>query len=96
MTSKDKKLKIALEYVFLLGRIEELKASKSWLGNSDYYRRRLTSLEDKVSRLEDKIESKDDVEEIKLTFHVSEELLKGDRTPDKVLQFLKREYLIEK
>lgn len=94
MTSKDKKLKLVLELVFLLGRIDELKNSKTYLSSSAYYRRRLTALEDKVETLRDKLEDKDDVDEIKLTFNLSEDLFKSCKEPADIIQYLKRENFV--
>ena len=94
MNNKEKKLKAIIELAIVESRIDELKRGRSYSSNSTYYRNRLNVLEDKKEKLQGTVEGEES-EEIKLVFHVPENLVKADRSPDKVLQYLKREYLME-
>jgi len=95
MTSKDKKLKAIIELVSVQSRIDELKRSKTYLSTSSYYRNRLTQLEDKEEKLQEVIDGKESVDEIKLVFHVPESVFKGKTKEEDFVQYLKREYLVE-
>ena len=97
MTNKERKLKAILELVSVQARIEELKRSKTYLSSSVYYRNRLTQLQEKEEKLQDIVDGKNETDEIKLTFHVPESLFKGVTTkdPGDIVQYLKREFLVE-
>ena len=97
MTKKDQQLKAIIELAIVEGRIEELKRSKTYLASTTYFRNRLTTLEDKAEKLRDVLEGKNDVQEIKLTFHVPESVFRGrnNEGPQDFVQYLKKEYLLE-
>jgi hypothetical protein len=96
MTSKEKKLKAAIELAIVGARIDELKRSRSYYINATAYRSRLTQLEEKAEKLRDTLAGVDrNVDEVKLVFRLPEELFSGEsvREPEDIIQFLKREYL---
>jgi hypothetical protein len=100
MTSKEKKLKAAIELALVGARIDELKRSRSYYINSSAYRSRLTQLEEKAEKLRDILEGVEDTktEVFKLSFELPEELFSGksvrETEPEEILQYLKREFLV--
>lgn len=99
MTSKEKKLKAIIELVNVQGRIEELERTKSYMTSATYYRNRLTALEEKAEKLQNVIDGKDEVEEVKIVLRVPAESTEKVRrfslsNPEEILQFFKTEKFV--
>ena len=96
MTSKERKLKAIIELAVVQGRIQELNRTKSYLTNSAYYRKRLAVLEETADKLQDVLDNKEK-KEVRLTFSLPKSVFAGKTVnePSDIIQFLKREYLIE-
>jgi Arc/MetJ-type ribon-helix-helix transcriptional regulator len=97
MTNVEKIIKATIEKAVVEGRIDELKRAKTYTMNSSYIRTRLRKLEEKLDQLNDILDGNEegDEREVKYVFRIPAEGFKNNSKFEDILQFFKRDYLVE-
>jgi hypothetical protein len=93
MSQKEKLIKAWVDLAVVDARIDELKRAKSYQYGNVYYNNRLRQLRAKKEDLEAIVDGDEAANELKLTFRIPEEVLCGERSPEKILQYLKTEHI---